>query len=216
MTDKLMENEKCMKYDTLARIVYLMYQRPIFKYLETVYGKKDTKLIKRKTKRIYREMLERTPGIGGSKENSLTGGLVMGCLMFAIYLATDRKMKEEIFANVAKSAGNAPILKKIFSKKDPFSEKSHRSKASEAIRSQKSDYSMDWKFTHEAKVDEYFTTYTKCGICELAKKEDCFHLVKYICKIDYITIDLMGGKLERTKTIADGYEICDFHVIRKV
>ena len=33
--------------------------------------------------------------------------------------------------------------------------------------------------------------------------------------MDYISIDMMGGVLYRTKALATGGDCCDFHVVKK-
>lgn len=52
--------------------------------------------------------------------------------------------------------------------------------------------------------------YYECGICKICNDEGCFKLAKYLCRLDFIMADMMGVKLVRTKTIADGGDRCDF------
>ena len=98
-----------------------------------------------------------------------------------------------------------------------FSEKTIRMRQESAVKSQSSDYEMDWvsTFCRGDDGNSYHFTYTKCGLCELGKKENCFHLIKYLCKTDYISFDKAGAKLTRNHTIANGDDYCDFHVERK-
>ena len=65
----------------------------------------------------------------------------------------------------------------------------------------------------EFRIPECRITYTKCAICEMAKRENCFHLVRYMCTTDYASQELMGNTLIRTKTLGNGDECCDFHII---
>lgn len=57
--------------------------------------------------------------------------------------------------------------------------------------------------------------YLECGICKLCRDEGCFELAKYLCKLDFVFADVMGMRLERTCTLADGGEKCDFRFHRK-
>lgn len=57
--------------------------------------------------------------------------------------------------------------------------------------------------------------YLECGICKLFKDEGCFELAKYLCKLDYLLADVMGLRLDRTQTLADGGKKCDFRFSRK-
>ena len=40
-------------------------------------------------------------------------------------------------------------------------------------------------------------------------------LIPYMCAMDFISADLMGGVLYRTGTLAEGAEKCDFYVCKK-
>ncbi len=205
--------QKYMKYNFMAWLVYKMFEKSVFAYMETVYGRSEVKVMKKKAKRIYKGMLERTPAM---EKNSANAPLLMGAMFFSIYKASDGKMSENVFAKLTDQVGHAPLFNKMITKRKLFTEEVHAKRLADAARSQSSQHPMDWIFTHKVfSPDEYLTEYTQCGVCELAKKEGCFALVKHICKIDYITYDLMGAHLERTKTIADGDELCDFHVTRK-
>ena len=52
--------------------------------------------------------------------------------------------------------------------------------------------------------------YHECGICKICRDEGCFELAKYLCRLDYIIADMMGAKLVRTQTLAEGGDHCDF------
>jgi hypothetical protein len=206
-------DQEYLKYDFLARMMYEIWARPGFAYLETVYGKPKMKAMKKRAKQKYREMLARTPGIG--KASFM---LFMPATLFAIYQAADGAMAESVFGAMVNHAAHAPLFTQMtmIRKRSLFTEKAHAKTQANAALSQSSPYPMTWIFTHEViSPDEYMTTYTQCGVCELAKQEGCFHVAKYLCKIDFITYDLMGANLDRTMTLADGDAVCDFHVTRK-
>ncbi len=99
---------------------------------------------------------------------------------------------------------------------EAFDEKNILRRKTAAEKSQTSAYEMDWVSTfRQHNADEYEFTYTKCGLCELGKREKCFHLIKYLCMSDYITFNKSGARLVRDHTIANGDGYCDFHVYRK-
>ncbi len=100
-------------------------------------------------------------------------------------------------------------------KENAFDEKMLMQKEQGASLSRNSRYEMDWQYTFHRNKDSYDLTYTKCGLCQLGKRENCFHLIRYLCEADYITYDLMGANLKRNHTIAEGSSSCDFHVSRK-
>ena len=69
---------------------------------------------------------------------------------------------------------------------------------------------------HEYKgKQEFYCTYTKCGLCTLAKKEHMETYLPCLCRMDYQTYDMVGAKLIRNHTLAKGDSCCDFHVVRK-
>jgi hypothetical protein len=72
-----------------------------------------------------------------------------------------------------------------------------------------------YTFSYDMSIPDCSIVYTKCAICEMARREDCFHLMRYLCKTDFAQQELMGNTLIRTKTIGNGDEICDFHIIGK-
>ena len=98
-----------------------------------------------------------------------------------------------------------------------FSDKNISEREDAARRSQSSEYELDWVSTFKrVDADCYEFTYSKCGLCELGRREGCFHLIKYLCLTDFISFDLGGARLVREHTIASGDDFCDFHVYRKV
>ena len=64
-------------------------------------------------------------------------------------------------------------------------------------------------------ADEYTINYHRCGLCALGKQEHLEELIPYMCAMDFISADLMGGVLYRTGTLAEGAEKCDFYVCKK-
>ncbi len=95
-----------------------------------------------------------------------------------------------------------------------FTDKVQDKKLMESKKSQHSKYELDWKFKYEKGVDEFYNTYTECGICKLGKRENCFEFVPCLCNTDERSYRLDGGQLHRTKTLANGDECCDFHVTK--
>ncbi|MCD8314625.1 MAG: L-2-amino-thiazoline-4-carboxylic acid hydrolase [Firmicutes bacterium] len=43
----------------------------------------------------------------------------------------------------------------------------------------------------------------------------CPELAKYLCQLDFVLADIMGMKLERTMTLAEGDPKCDFRYSKK-
>ena len=83
--------------------------------------------------------------------------------------------------------------------------------------SHKSLYENDWVLDILPGNGEYDLGYDyhRCGICKICSDEGCPELAKYLCRMDFVLADIMGMKLVRTGTIAEGADICDFRYSRK-
>lgn len=57
--------------------------------------------------------------------------------------------------------------------------------------------------------------YTECGVCKLCRDENCFELAKYLCRLDFMQVDIMGITLHRTQKLAENGKLCDFRFGRK-
>ncbi len=95
-----------------------------------------------------------------------------------------------------------------------FSDKVQDKKVKESIASQNSKYELDWKYDYKKGKDEFYNTYTECGICKLGLRENCFEFVPCLCNMDERSYRNEGGQLHRTKTLANGDECCNFHVTK--
>ena len=78
-------------------------------------------------------------------------------------------------------------------------------------------YENDWMLDILPGNGEYDLGYDyhQCGICKICSDEGCSELAKYLCRMDFVLADIMGMKLVRTGTIAEGADICDFRYSRK-
>ncbi len=85
-----------------------------------------------------------------------------------------------------------------------------RLKWAEESRNRKNE--NNWVLDVLPKCEEYDLGYNyyECGICKICSDEGCPELAKYLCRLDYLIADLMHAKLERTKTLAEGGDFCDF------
>ena len=64
-------------------------------------------------------------------------------------------------------------------------------------------------------AEEYTILYRQCGLCTLGRQEGLPHLVPYLCALDTLSIDWMGGALYRTKPLATGGDCCGFYICKK-
>lgn len=162
----------------------------------------------------HKAVVARAKDIGKSK---LMSSYMMGAYFIAMNRSTGKTAEEnyEIFKNglcasklFHKAVGNVDSY--LDEKKMPgrlaWSEESHKRK-----------YENDWVVDILPANDEYELGYDyhECGICKLCKDEGCPELAQYLCRMDYVLADIMDMKLTRTKTIAEGADMCDFRYSRK-
>lgn len=162
----------------------------------------------------YRKIIRNAKDIGKSR---LMSAYCMGAYFIALNRVTGLTpdenytlFKDGLYNNVIfrKSMGTAD--KYLDRKKLPdrlrWSEETHKRR-----------YENDWVLDVLDKTESYELgyDYLECGVCKLCQDEGCPELAKYLCRFDFILADIMGMKLERTMTIADGYPKCDFRYSRK-
>ena len=202
-----------LKYGIYAKAVELLCFKSALARLGELRPEMDLKQYKKAVKREYKAMLLRTPDIGGS---SLEMNLYIAAFVFSLHKAEPEKITPELVNEMVTAVFDSPLMVKAHANKKCtlFTDKVQDQKVKESIASQTSKYELDWKFRYEKGVDEFYNTYTECGICKLGKRENCFAFVPCLCNMDERNYRNEGGRLHRTKTLAQGDTCCDFHVTR--
>ena len=200
-----------MKYGIMGMLVPKMVEKVTFAYLD----KTAPGISRRRVKEEFRKIVERQPEIGGRK-NNLIGGLYIAAYFMAVYKAAPDLVSEEVFDGLIKAVCDSDLFRKMNEKKDFFTEKNISTRNRLQSDPEFNSYAENWKYTfsYDMQVPECTIIYTRCAICEMARRENCFHLMKYLCTTDFAQQKLMGNTLIRTKTIGNGDEICDFHIIK--
>lgn len=202
-----------LKYGVYAKAVELLCFKSALNRLQEIYPDMDIKSYKKKVKVEFKQMLQRTPDIGGS---SLEVNLYLAAFVFSLHKAEPDKITPKVVDEMVTAVFNSPFMIRAHKNKKCtiFTDKVQDKKLKESLASQTSKYEMDWKFEYVKGVDEFYNTYTECGICKLGKREDCFEFVPCLCNMDERSYRNDGGQLHRTKTLANGDDCCNFHVTR--
>ena len=82
-----------------------------------------------------------------------------------------------------------------------------------ALESQKRLYTGGYVFSFvdgDGREFDYGVDYSECGGCKFLSKQGAAELAPYICTADIVYSKAFGWGLIRTKTIAEGFEKCDF------
>lgn len=200
-----------MKYTGLCRFYGAFYAGACKKELKSRFPNGN---IPKAVKIEYRNIVLRAKDIGKSR---LLSSYMMGAYFIALNRSTGlspednyKIFKERLYASrlFHKAMGNADSYldaKKMPGRKE-WERKSHERK-----------YENDWVVDVLEKTDAYELGYDyhECGICKLCQDEGCFELAQYLCRLDFVLADIMDMKLERTKTLAEGGDFCDFRYSRK-
>lgn len=213
MIYSLGEMIKMLKYGRYAKSVELLCFKPALARLAMLYPEMDMRNYRKSVKKEYKAMLLRTPDIGGS---SLEMNLYIAAFVFSLYKAAPDKISLDIMNEMVNAVFESPFMVKAHKNKKCtlFTDKVQDKKVKESMASQTSKYELDWKFIYEKGVDEFYNTYTECGICKLGRRENCFEFVPCLCSMDERNYRNEGGQLHRTRTLAQGDECCDFHVTK--
>ena len=202
-----------LKYGMLAKGIELMCFKPALAELKKNYPDMDMDEYKKKVKKEFKQMLERTPDIGGT---SLEKNLYIAAFVFSLHKAEPERITPEVVDAMVTAVFDSPFIVNVHKNKKCtlFTDKVQDEKLQESKASQNSKYELDWKFDYKKGVDEFYNTYTECGICKLGKRENCFEFVPCLCNMDKRNYRNEGGILHRTKTLGNGDDCCDFHVIK--
>ena len=186
-----------LKYGMYAKAVELLCFKQALARLAQIYPDMDMKRYKRSVKREYKEMLLRTPDIGGS---SLEMNLYIAAFVFSLHKAEPDRITPEVVDEMVTAVFDSPFMVKAHENKKCtlFTDNVQDKKVQESIASQTSKYELDWKFHYEKGVDEFYNTYTECGICKLGKRENCFEFVPCLCNMDERNYRSDGGQLQHT------------------
>ena len=205
-----------MKYDLSCKFISLSFSILFKSYLKKNFSYCNYKKIVKDVKKEYKEMILRTPGL--SKDNNMASNLKGAAYFFSVAKKTPNmnvekmdKMIDDIMTSKLMYKMNAKARKKAIL----FSEKYQDKMYKDSLRSQKSEDAMDWRYVYYKGNNECRYDIFKCGVCKLAEQENVLEYLPSMCKMDYPKYASKGAILIRDKTLANGDDCCNFHLIRK-
>ena len=167
-----------------------------------------------KVKNEYQQIMTRAKDIGHSK-------LLSAYCMAAYFIAVNRNTglsPEENYEIFECGLYKSKLFHVALGKADSYlSTKKLAGRKEWSRQSYERKYENDWVVDILEGNEQYDLGYDyhECGVCKLCKDEGCFEFAKYLCKLDFVMADIMGMRLERTQTIAEGATYCDFRYSRK-
>ncbi|MCR4634242.1 MAG: L-2-amino-thiazoline-4-carboxylic acid hydrolase [Erysipelotrichaceae bacterium] len=207
-----------MKLGMMGRLFPVLFSKTVYGYTAEAVKDMDIRKFKKKHMEEYRAMVERTPSVGSMKDNMFAPVMYLACFGFSYYKADPEHITTEVFDGMIDAICKSVMMKRFYQGKDCFDPKEIGRYVRGAERSKERKYPMDWvfDFSYDLSVPEYYVTHHECGVCKIAKQEDLMFLTPHMCVMDYPTIEYKGGRLLRTKTLGNGDDRCDFHVVKKL
>lgn len=196
-----------MKYGLMGTIVLLLMKKETVKYLQNINVPMDMG----KVKKEYKAIIARQPEVGGSK-NNLIMALYLAAYFMSVYKNDPKRITDEAFDGYVKHVCASDIFVKMNKGRNFFTIKNMETRNRLQSDPDFNSYPENWKYTfsYDLSVPECTITYTRCAICEMARREGCFRLMKYLCTTDFAQQELMGNTLIRTKTLGRGDDCCNF------
>ena len=192
-----------MKYDIMAKGLGIMLNGLVKQDIPDAQTRK-------KIRSEYRQILERAGDIGSN--NRLFSSYGLAAYFIAMNRCTDLSPEQNI-AILEKRMRNSRLVKAFLGdSKGYFSDKHMQSRREWSRQTHEHTYPNDWVVDVVEKTDdfEFGFNYLECGVCKLCRDENCFELAKYLCSLDYMLVEIVGIRLTRTKTLAEGCDCCDF------
>ena len=208
-----------MTYTYCEAAMWHIMMPAAFRYLSETEPDWDIPALKRCSKQIYRQIVSRTPDIGSMTKNPLRVCMTGGMLWLSAYEAAEGRMSEEHFEGMVNASMKTPLVQKSYRSKAKiaFTLKAQKKRMAFAARTDAAEnpYQWDAEIILGRDTEEYTILYHQCGLCALGRQEGLSHLVPYMCALDTMSIDWMGGVLYRAKTLAAGGDCCDFYICKK-
>jgi hypothetical protein len=181
------------------------------------YGKEFAETIASEARQEYSQLIPEIPYVG---QNRILVQFITGTAQsLAIYrvLRNHGKTVEEagqLYYLMCKALLDSfPTIVRWLIGKASFSKLYLAALKKGAQKSQKRLYPGGYVFSFvdgDGREFDYGVDYSECGGCKFLSKQGASELAPYICTADIVYSKAFGWGLIRTKTIAEGFEKCDF------
>jgi hypothetical protein len=206
-----------MRYSITCKIFIAVLGGIMKKEFTKRYGREYAKTAAQKAECEYKVIIARAPDIGG--DNPFLSTLFMGAVFVAWYSAVrDTVNVTEMEAAILTALEFSPLIKLYARKSDQLTDGYRKRLANVAEWTQRNagKYPQSWIVTVD-KAPAGCTAYSfsRCGLWELCKHENCPEFAPVLCKTDYVMARLGKADLIRKSTLADGADRCDFLYTQK-
>ena len=188
------------------------------KMLKERYGKQKTNIWMKRSREIFKTIYPQIPDIGG-KENMMYKNLTLSTFFMpiAVILREERIPTREIgehMFNLAKKSFKVflPLARRI----SYYEESRIQKMRMAAERSLLRKYPADWVFEFIEGGEDYLFGYDikECAIHKFWRDQGLEEFVPYMCLTDWAKWEMLEIGVDRTMTVANGHEVCDFRYCR--
>ena len=193
------------------------------KHLVEAYGKAEAEAIARETLERFEELLRTSPTSAVTR-TAYTRNLYLTAVVLAMYRSLQARgaTVQEAARLIYLGSGELlqqppdPLAHALAGQADAGSEAPEAAENAAAI-SQQRRYPDDWVYEvveGDGHDFEMGMDFTECRIVKYLEREGASELAPYLCWVDYPQFAAMGLRLDRTETLAQGGQRCDFRVSR--
>ena len=197
---------------------YLLFKDPMKKVLIEKYDKAYASEIIKKSKKIYRKLIEEADDIGN--DNPMAYNEMFALVFVAPYIASEKKIPPETIQEMMRRS--LYFVKWYYSLTNLNTERGKKANKKNILNYYKwyteekeklypTSFKVD--FVGEPYEGACYYRITRCPICIYTKKLNVFELMPLFCELDDLMISLQRGVLHRKETIAKGGDYCDYFIV---
>lgn len=203
-----------MKYNGFY---FWMFKSPMKQVLAEKYGREYAADIMIKSKKVYRELVEKADDIGD--DNPMAYNELFTLAFVAPYVASEKKIPPTAVQEMMRRS--LYHIKWYFAKTDLNTDKGKAENKKSVVKYYKwytpekeKQYPTSFKVDFVGQPHEGACYYriTRCPICIYTEKLGVSELMPLFCELDEVMITLQHGVLHRKQTLATGGEFCDYYI----
>lgn len=203
-----------MKYNGFY---FWLFKGVMKKVLTEKYSTQYAEKIMKKSKKLYRSLVEKADDIGSN--NPMAYNELFALVFISPYIASEKEIQPEVIQEMMRRA--LYHVKWYFSRTDLNTEKGKAEnkrnilkyvKWYTAEKEEKYPTSFKVDFVGQPHENACYYRITRCPICLYTEKLGVRELMPLLCELDEVMITLQHGVLHRNHTLAGGGEYCDYYI----
>ncbi len=203
-----------MKYNGFY---FRLFRRPMKRVLAEKYGGAYAAEIMKKSRAVYRDIVEQADDIGG--DNPMAYNELFALAFVAPYLASGKRIPPETVQEMMRRA--LYHIRWYFARTDLNTARGKAENKKSIMKyvrwytpEKEAKYPTSFRvdFVGQPYAGACYYRITRCPICAYAEKLGVSELMPLFCELDSVMIALQHGVLHREQTLADGGKYCDYFI----